>query len=210
MDREILEKSAVSKIIDIEQMLCQERHTVIDKVWRKYVERDLFLEKNPLLNLKRMKRGLVIYRRMNQKSRERVKHYVVVDDGIEAMVKMIVRIHRIDKPEKDLSKKKCIPCQGNIPAFDEAKIRNYLRKVDGWKALKDKRHHDYIEKRFRFKNFVESEKFAVKVGKVAEREDHHPDISFGWGYVTVRISTHAIKGLADSDFILAAKIDQIE
>ncbi|MAI14521.1 MAG: 4a-hydroxytetrahydrobiopterin dehydratase [Rhodospirillaceae bacterium] len=110
----------------------------------------------------------------------------------------------------DLSKKKCIPCQGNIPAFDEAKIRSYLRKVDGWKALKDGRHHDYIEKKFRFKNFVESEKFVGKIGKIAEREGHHPEISFGWGYVIVRISTHAIKGLADSDFILAAKIDQIQ
>ena len=96
MDRKIFEKSVVSKIIDIERMLCKEKHTVMEKVWRKYVEKDLFLEKNQLLNLKRMKRGLVIYRRMNGKSRQRVQQYVVVDDGIEAMVKMIVRIHRID------------------------------------------------------------------------------------------------------------------
>lgn len=77
-------------------MLCTEKHTVMEKVWRNYVEKDLFLEKNPLLNLKQMKRGLVIYRRLNAKSRQRVQQYVVVDDGIEAMVKMIARIHRID------------------------------------------------------------------------------------------------------------------
>ncbi len=77
-------------------MLCTEKHTVMEKVWRNYVEKDLFLEKNPLLNLKQMKRGLVIYRKLNAKSRQRVQQYVVVDDGIEAMVKMIARIHRID------------------------------------------------------------------------------------------------------------------
>lgn len=96
MDRKIFEKSVVSKIIEIERMLCTEKHTVMEKVWRNYVEKDLFLEKNPLLNLKQMKRGLVIYRKLNAKSRQRVQQYVVVDDGIEAMVKMIARIHRID------------------------------------------------------------------------------------------------------------------
>ena len=56
---------------------------------------------------------------------------------------------------------------------------------------------------------VESEKFVTSVGKIAENEGHHPDISFGWGYAKIKISTHAIKGLAESDFILAAKIDKI-
>ena len=67
----------------------------------------------------------------------------------------------------------------------------------------------YIEKNFKFTNFVESEKFVINVGKIAETENHHPDISFGWGYAKVKISTHAIKGLAESDFVLAAKIDKI-
>ena len=68
---------------------------------------------------------------------------------------------------------------------------------------------NYIEKEFKFKNYVLSEKFILEVGKIAELEGHHPDIWFGWGYAKVKIFTHAIKGLAESDFILAAKIDKI-
>ena len=60
-----------------------------------------------------------------------------------------------------------------------------------------------------FKNFIKSQEFVNIVGKIAESEGHHPDISFGYGYARMKISTHAIKGLAESDFILAAKIDKI-
>ena len=109
----------------------------------------------------------------------------------------------------DLSKKKCIACDGGIPPFDISEIHRYLKKVDGWDV---KRNHDknhYLTKEFKFKNFEESQNFVNKVGNVAETENHHPDISFGWGYCKVKIFTHAIKGLAESDFILAAKIDKI-
>ena len=68
----------------------------------------------------------------------------------------------------------------------------------------------YLIKRFTFKNFKESQNFVNKLGDLAEIENHHPDISFGWGYCEVKIFTHAIKGLAESDFILAAKIDKID
>ena len=68
---------------------------------------------------------------------------------------------------------------------------------------------DLANKKFKFKNYIESEQFILKVGKIAETEGHHPDISFGWGYASIKISTHAIKGLAESDFVLAAKIDKI-
>ena len=67
----------------------------------------------------------------------------------------------------------------------------------------------YIELSFIFKNFLDSQNFVNKVGKISEEEGHHPDISFGWGYCKIKIFTHAIKGLAESDFILAAKIDQL-
>tara|TARA_B100000963_G_scaffold185095_1_gene160896 strand:- start:4368 stop:4703 length:336 start_codon:yes stop_codon:yes gene_type:complete len=109
----------------------------------------------------------------------------------------------------ELSKKKCVPCEGGIPSFDINEIHKYLKKVDGWDVLKDKNNNYFIEKNFKFKNFVESEKFVLKIGKLAESEGHHPDINFGWGYAKIKISTHAIKGLAESDFILAAKIDEI-
>ena len=59
------------------------------------------------------------------------------------------------------------------------------------------------------RRFLQSQNFVNKVGKIAEQENHHPDIWFGWGYSKIKIFTHAIKGLAESDFILAAKIDTI-
>ena len=67
----------------------------------------------------------------------------------------------------------------------------------------------FLIKEFKFENFLESQNFTNKVGIIAEKEGHHPDISFGWGYCRIKIFTHAIKGLAESDFILAAKIDKI-
>ena len=109
----------------------------------------------------------------------------------------------------DLSEKKCIPCEGGIPSFDIAEIHKYLKKVDGWDVKKNEEENYYLIKEFKFSNFLESNKFVNLVGEVAEKENHHPDIFFGWGYCKIKIFTHAIKGLAESDFILAAKIDKI-
>ena len=109
----------------------------------------------------------------------------------------------------ELYKKKCVACDGSIPAFDKTEIHKYLKKVDGWDVLNDSKNNFYLEKNFKFKNFDGGQKFVNKVGSIAETENHHPDISFGWGYCTIKIFTHAIKGLAESDFILAAKIDKI-
>ncbi len=110
----------------------------------------------------------------------------------------------------DLSKKKCVPCEGGIPPFDTREIHKYLKKVDGWYVKKDKDESFFIEKEFKFENFLKSQNFVNSVGEIAEKEGHHPDISFGWGYARIKIFTHAIKGLAESDFILAAKIDKID
>ena len=109
----------------------------------------------------------------------------------------------------DLSKKKCVACDGNIPPFDKNEIHKYLKKIDGWEVKSNDDNSFFLLKEFKFKNFEESQKFTNKVGDIAEKESHHPDISFGWGYCRVKIFTHAIKGLAESDFILAAKIDKI-
>ncbi len=109
----------------------------------------------------------------------------------------------------DLANKKCVPCEGNIPAFEKSEIHKYLKKVDGWDVKSDENHYYYLIKNFSFKNFKESQNFVNKIGDISEKENHHPDISFGWGYCRVKIFTHAIKGLAESDFILAAKIDKI-
>ena len=113
------------------------------------------------------------------------------------------------KKMTDLSKKKCIPCEGNIPPFDKSEIHKYLKKVNGWEVKNNDDKSFFLIKEFIFKNFSESQNFVNKVGDIAEQENHHPDISFGWGYCRIKIFTHAINGLAESDFILAAKIDKI-
>ncbi len=109
----------------------------------------------------------------------------------------------------DLLNKKCLPCEGGILPFDISEIHKYQKKVDGWNIIKDEKKIFFIEKNFKFKNFIESQNFVIAVGKIAEDEGHHPDINFGWGYAKISITTHAIEGLSENDFILAAKIDQI-
>ena len=112
--------------------------------------------------------------------------------------------------DDQLYKKKCIPCEGNIPAFDIKEVHKYLKKVDGWDIKENQDKSYFLKKNYKFKNFTESQNFVNEVGKIAETESHHPDIHFGWGYAQIIIFTHSIKGLAESDFILASKIDQIK
>mgnify|MGYP005730103379 FL=1 len=109
----------------------------------------------------------------------------------------------------DLAKKKCIPCEGSTPPFNIKEIHKYLKQVDGWKVIEDKIDGFHLIKNFKFDNFLQSLDFINNVARIAEEEGHHPDLWFGWGYARIKIFTHAIKGLAESDFILAAKIDKI-
>ena len=109
----------------------------------------------------------------------------------------------------DLLNKKCAPCEGGIIPFDISEIHIYQKKVDGWDVEKNTKEIYFLEKNFTFKNFINSQKFINKVSEISENENHHPDISFGWGYAKIIITTHAIEGLSENDFILATKIDQI-
>ena len=109
----------------------------------------------------------------------------------------------------DLLSKKCLPCEGGVIPFDVSEIHKYQKKVDGWDITEDKNKIFFLSKKFKFENFIKSQNFVNEVGKVSEEEGHHPDISFGWGYAEIKITTHAIKGLSENDFILAAKIDNI-
>ena len=109
----------------------------------------------------------------------------------------------------DLLNKNCVSCEGVDLPFDISEIHKYQKKVDGWDVTKDEKEIYFLNKRFIFKNFYESQKFINKVGIISEEEGHHPDILFGWGYAEIKITTHAIEGLSENDFILAAKIDQI-
>ena len=108
-----------------------------------------------------------------------------------------------------LVNKKCIPCEGGISPFDISEIHKYQKKVDGWDVKKNANNIFFLEKNFTFKNFINSQNFINKISEISEKENHHPDISFGWGYAKIMITTHAIEGLSENDFILAAKIDQI-
>jgi 4a-hydroxytetrahydrobiopterin dehydratase len=109
----------------------------------------------------------------------------------------------------ELKNKKCTPCEGGAIPFDISEIHKYQKKVDGWNIIKSDKNIFYLEKNFNFKNFKNSQNFVNNVGKISEGEGHHPDITFGWGYAKINITTHAIEGLSENDFILAAKIDQI-
>ena len=108
----------------------------------------------------------------------------------------------------DLADKKCIPCEGGIPGFEITEIHKYLKMVDGWEVKADEDKIYYLIKNFKFKNFIESQNFVNQVGEISEKEGHHPEILFGWGYAKISITTHAIEGLSENDFILAAKIDK--
>ena len=109
----------------------------------------------------------------------------------------------------DILNKKCVPCEGGVLPFDISDIHRYQKKVDGWDILKNEKKNFYLYKKYKFKNFLESQIFINKVGEISENEGHHPDILFGWGYAEIKITTHAIEGLSENDFILAAKIDQL-
>ena len=104
----------------------------------------------------------------------------------------------------DLLNKKCVPCEGGVLPFDISEIHKYQKKVDGWNIIKSEKEKFFLNKKFNFENFLESQEFVNKVGIISEEEGHHPDILFGWGYAEIKITTHAIEGLSENDFILAA------
>ncbi len=106
----------------------------------------------------------------------------------------------------DLTAKTCIPCRGGVAPLAPGEAERYLSETPGW-SLDDSATR--IERRFTFKNFVEALDFTNKVGALAEREGHHPDVCFGWGYCTVVFYTHKIKGLHENDFIMAAKVNEL-
>lgn len=105
-----------------------------------------------------------------------------------------------------LDEKTCVPCRGGIPPMGEAEARRMLEDIPGWKLTSD---HAMLKRKFEFKNFKTALNFVNKVGEIAEKEGHHPDITFGWGYADISIYTHKIGGLHENDFILAAKINAI-
>ena len=106
----------------------------------------------------------------------------------------------------DLLSKRCIPCEGGTEPLMRPAAEKLLKEVNGWQLSGDGKK---LSKVYKFVNFAEAMVFANKIAALAEEEGHHPDLSIGWGRVGIELSTHAIGGLSENDFILAAKIDRL-
>jgi len=104
-----------------------------------------------------------------------------------------------------LAEKQCIPCQGGVPPLKGAEIEKYRAEIPEWNVVNE--HH--LERVFQFPDFKTALEFVNRVGELAEEQGHHPDLLLSWGRVEVRIWTHKVDGLTESDFILAAKIDRL-
>ena len=104
-----------------------------------------------------------------------------------------------------LAAKTCVPCRGGTPPLKGAELEGLERQVPGWNVVEE--HH--LQKTFRFPDFRKALEFVNRVGNLAEEQGHHPDIFLAWGKVEVKIWTHKIDGLTESDFILAAKVDAL-
>jgi 4a-hydroxytetrahydrobiopterin dehydratase len=105
-----------------------------------------------------------------------------------------------------LAAKSCTPCRGGVPPLTRDEVERHRREVPAWDVRGEPQR---IERTFRFKNFAEAFAFVQRVAELAEAEGHHPDVTVGWGYVTISLYTHKIKGLHENDFIMAAKIDRM-
>jgi len=108
--------------------------------------------------------------------------------------------------DEDLTRKACTPCQGGIPPLTAEEAGRRLGSVTGWNLLDDGRR---LEKRYAFPDFRAALDFVVRLGELSERQGHHPDVSFGWGWAVVSWQTKKIKGLHENDFIMAAQTDRL-
>lgn len=111
----------------------------------------------------------------------------------------------------ELTKKHCVPCEGGDPAISDEKENEMLKLIahdkGGWILLRQENHK--LRRQFIFKDFREAIAFVNKVADVAESEGHHPDIYIFYNKVQIDLFTHAVGGLSENDFIMAAKIDVI-
>lgn len=104
----------------------------------------------------------------------------------------------------ELAQRKCRPCEGGAKPMTEAEIRENLKAVEGWGYERGE-----ITKTFSFKNYYETTAFVNAVAWISHREDHHPEIEFGYKKCRVRYSTHAVGGMSENDFICAAKVNAL-
>ncbi|MEE8460342.1 MAG: 4a-hydroxytetrahydrobiopterin dehydratase [Phycisphaerales bacterium] len=103
----------------------------------------------------------------------------------------------------ELANKQCVPCQGGTPPLPDDQVSDLLRELDGWTV--EQEYH--LTRTYKLPDFAKSLAFVNRIGGIAEQQNHHPDIYLAWGTVRVEVWTHKIKGLTESDFIFAAKVD---
>ena len=103
-----------------------------------------------------------------------------------------------------LADQHCTACTGSTPRLEGQELEDLVRQLPSWAVVEQ--HH--LSKRFEFRDFASALQFVNRIGELAEREGHHPDIHLAWGRVEIQIFTHKINGLSESDFILAARIDR--
>jgi len=107
---------------------------------------------------------------------------------------------------EDLTLKVCIACEGDVPPLSSEEANQLLVQVPLWKISEDEKE---LTREYSFKDFKEALAFTNKIGEVAEAEGHHPDLTLGWGKVGVSLTTHAIGGLSENDFIVASKVEAL-
>lgn len=107
----------------------------------------------------------------------------------------------------DLKQKKCVPCEVGGPPLSVQYAEEFLKNTPSWTLWPGARG---ISKKFKFPDFKAAFDFVAKVASLAEEEGHHPDIALSWGRVEIELSTHAVQGLSENDFIVAAKIDALQ
>jgi 4a-hydroxytetrahydrobiopterin dehydratase len=106
-----------------------------------------------------------------------------------------------------LAEKRCVPCEGGVPPVTPEEATAQLAHLPGWQLTHAGKR---IRKDWKFKNFVDAMRFLDRVGEVAEADQHHPDLHLeSYRMVWIELWTHAIGGLSENDFVLAAKIDQL-
>ena len=105
----------------------------------------------------------------------------------------------------ELAEKTCVGCRGGVPPLMGSDLTDLLDQVSGWTVVRD--HH--VQKEFSFPDFAGALEFVNRVGAIAEEQGHHPDVYLAWGRAEIKLWTHKIDGLTESDFIMAAKIDRL-
>ncbi len=113
-----------------------------------------------------------------------------------------------DKKNEPLAQRRCIPCEGGVDPLSLQEAQEMMTQLNEEWMLVDDAH--LLVREFRFKDFKDGIAFVNKVADIAEEEGHHPDLAVSWGAVSVELTTHAIDGLSENDFILAAKIDELK